>query len=155
MNHRQFSAHMLLVLMLAMLAPACAGVQDLQSEFVTGKPALSKATLKEAKMQDDALEASMIQALKDAKWKEEVRGVTITAAEWTAHRDPVHGQITHRTIPADVVAHLEGNSYCRLFSLSFKQPFDGTSYGTTALNGTGDSVKVDCEQAISTDNKAE
>lgn len=143
-------------LMVLAFLSGCAQVQDVQRAIATGQPIQSKLsdlTLGEAKMQDDALEQSMIDALANADWKEEIKGLTITAPEWSVKRHAVSGEITHRVVPADVVAKLPSKSYCRLFSLSFKQAYDGADYGTTELNGVGDSVKVDCEKAVSTDNK--
>ncbi len=141
----------------------CAQLQKAQAEFVnpgstkqtTTDPETGESvarTMTPAKMDDPALEESMVAALADAGWKEDVRAITITAADWDIKYHPVSGVITHRVIPTDVVTHLEGKSYCRLFSLSFKQDHNGNDFGVTKLNGTGNSFQVDCEKAITTDN---
>lgn len=136
------------------LAPGCAKVQQIQADFVNpGSGSVTDRTLGQALMEDEALEASMVAALQQAGWKEEVKGITITRADWEINYHPVSGVPTHRTIPADVVALYPGKTNCRLFSLSFQQAYDGSQYSAnTELFGTGNSWLVDCEKAVSTDN---
>lgn len=137
-----------------LLLASCSSLQEAQRNFVNPSAhTLQEITLKPSKLEDPELEQSMITALADAGWKEEVRGLTIIESDWTIVRDPVNANITHRKLPTNVVTHLMGTTDCRLFSLSFKQDYDGANYGKTKLLGVGDSSPVDCEKATSTDNK--
>ncbi len=117
-----------------------------------GKTEMKDVSLRPSRMDDPALEQEMQKAYADAGWKEEVRGITITAPEWTVVRHPVSGEITHRTITADMVVKADGKDYCRFFSVGYKQAYDGANYGVTQYHGTGDTAAVDCEKAVATDN---
>lgn len=138
------------------LMTGCAQVQQLQADLVNpGSGSVTDRTLGQALMEDEALEQSMIRALQQAGWKEEVKGITITRTDWEIQHHPISGVPTHRLIPADVVVLYPGKTNCRLFSLSFKQQYDGSAYSSnTELFGTGNSWLVDCEKAVSTDNRA-
>lgn len=135
------------------LGTGCASIQAITdyADTVTGND-IKDARLRPAKMNDAGLEAEMTRAYRDAGWKENVRGITITAPEWTIKRDPVHGAITHRSIPADMIVQAQGKTTCRYFSVSYKQQYDGAGYGVTTYAGTGNTEVVDCEKALSTDN---
>ncbi len=135
------------------LLGGCAPLQAITdyADTVTGND-IKDVRLRPAKMNDATLEAEMVRAYRDAGWKETVRGITITASEWTIKRDPVHGAITHRTIPADMIVQAQGKTTCRYFSVSYKQQYDGAEYGVTTYGGTGNTEAVDCEKAQSTDN---
>lgn len=106
--------------------------------------------LRPSRMDDPALAESMVQALADAGWREEVRALSVVDPDWSVKRHPVSGAITERVIAAEAVTHLSGKSYCRLFSLSFAQPHDGAAYTRTRLHGTGHSWVVDCDKAVAT-----
>lgn len=113
---------------------------------------IEDVTLRPSKMEDQELEAAMVEAYKEAGWPEDVKGLTITASDWTIKRHDVTGVITHRSIPVDMVVQAEGKSYCRYFSVSYKQEYNGSDYGKTMYGGTGNTAAVDCEKSISTDN---
>ncbi|MFA6571348.1 MAG: hypothetical protein WCT77_08935 [Bacteroidota bacterium] len=97
---------------------------------------MPKAAKKDAK-----LEKEMLDALSD--WKEKPLKAVITDDDWTIHRS-VLGIIEYRTIGAGVAVK-KPDGQCRLFWLSFKQDYNGKSYGKTQHYGVGDSMDMPCE----------
>ncbi len=103
---------------------------------------LAKVVMPATKMKNAALENEMIAALSD--WKEKPLRVVITQGDWEIHRHAITGAILYRTIGAHVAFKTpEGD--CKLFSLSFKQDYDGKAYGKTQHHGVGDSQLMPCE----------
>ena len=97
-----------------------------------------------AKMNNESLTQSMIKALKDGGWDYSVKKINIVESEWQIHRNNF-GYITKRTIDAYVGFALSDGT-CKVFNLSFKQDYDGTKYGSTQMNGTGQSYIANCEE---------
>lgn len=97
-----------------------------------------------AKKTDAALETSMKKALKDGGWDYQVKKINIVETEWEIHRNNF-GYITKRTIDTYTAFTLSDGS-CKVFNLSFKQDYNGGTYGTTQVNGTGQSYLLDCKE---------
>ncbi len=84
---------------------------------------------------DAALEASMIKAV-TGQWDGQTPvKAAISAADWVYQRD-VWGNITHRTITANVVLKFEKENVYKVFHMSFgQQNQGGDKYGITYYNG--------------------
>lgn len=95
-----------------------------------------------AKKVDNALINSMKTALINGGWTYNVKKINIIDADWTIHRN-AFGQITKRTIDT-YVGFEQGGGKCKAFNISFKQDYDGSKYGITQTNGTGQSYELPC-----------
>lgn len=103
---------------------------------------LSKVRMPNAAMRDAKLEQEMITA-SDHPVDKPIRAV-ITGTEWTVHRHPISGAIEYRTIPA-AVATKKTDGTCKIFYLTFKQDYNGKTYGKTQSHAVGDSDEIPCE----------
>lgn len=120
----------------AQLVPALQGQQTLT------------VTMSPAKMQDKALEAAMLSAMKSSAsqaWKDQILRIVIIDPEWYIERHPISGIILFRYIRAQVAVK-DGNGNCSYYKLStFKQNSHGGRYGGTYYDGHGDRVNLPCE----------
>ncbi len=108
-----------------------------------GDKKLASVGLPNAAMNDPKLENECKAALKD--WKEKVLKVIITDREWTIQRHPISGAIVSRTINTTVVVK-KPDGGCRMFQVSFEQPYSGKKYGKAQQYGVGDSADIQCEK---------
>ena len=104
---------------------------------------LAKVRMPEAAMKNAQLEKEMV-AASDHENDKPLRAV-ITASEWTIHRHPISGAIEYRTINTALATKRLTDGTCRIFYLSFKQMYQGGSYGKTQPHGVGDSEEIPCE----------
>jgi hypothetical protein len=102
---------------------------------------LAKVRLPAPSMRNAQLEKEMMAAM---TWPEKPLRAVITASEWTVHRHPISGAIEFRTISA-ALAFKRPAGDCRIFYLSFKQDYNGRSYGKTQHYGVGDNEEIPCE----------
>ncbi len=94
-------------------------------------------------MKNAQLEKEMV-AASDHDNDKPLRAV-ITANEWTIHRNPISGAIEYRTINAALATKRVSDGTCRIFYVSFKQMYNGGSYGKTQHHGVGDNEEIPCE----------
>ncbi len=104
---------------------------------------ISKVRLPQPKMSNPGLQSAMASALKANGWHQQVLRVVITSAQWTIHRN-AFGVIMFRSVNT-TVALKEQDGRCRLFEISFKQPYRGGGYGAAEQHGVGDNDDIACE----------
>jgi hypothetical protein len=92
---------------------------------------------------DPALEKAMMSAITSAGWKETPVKAVITEQDWTINRNAL-GVILFRSIGAAVAVKTPEDTY-KLFTLTFKQDYDGKNYGKTELYSVGDSKVITYE----------
>lgn len=103
----------------------------------------SQVTMPSPAQSNPELEKAMLEAIKNAGWKETPLKAVIIDKDWNIHRN-ILGVILFRSIRAEVAVKTP-EGICRLFSLSFNQNYDGKSYGKTELYGVGGSQDMPCE----------
>ncbi len=107
---------------------------------------LSNVYMPKAKMNNSGLTNSMKSALQNEGWendKKEQR-VVITGSSWKIHKHPVNGKILYRSIPA-AAAFKTNEGYCKYWNLTFKQGYNGSTYGKTVVGGVGSIVELSCK----------
>ncbi|MDQ1326752.1 MAG: hypothetical protein QG641_32 [Candidatus Poribacteria bacterium] len=92
---------------------------------------------------DPALEKAMLDAVTSAGWKETPVKAVITDNDWEINRNAL-GVILFRSMGAKVAVKTPEGTY-KLFSLTFKQDYDGKNYGKTELYAVGDSLVIPFE----------
>jgi hypothetical protein len=92
---------------------------------------------------DPDLEKAMLAAVTEAGWKETPVKAVITDSDWEINRNEL-GIILFRSIGAKVAVKTPEETY-KLFSLTFKQDYDGKNYGKTELYAVGDSQVIPFE----------
>lgn len=107
---------------------------------------LSSVRMPEPAMKNPALEKEML-AASDHPEDKPLR-VVITGSEWTVHRHPISGAIEFRTINAALATKRQSDGTCRIFFVSFKQNYNGRSYGKTEHYGVGDNAEIPCENVM-------
>jgi hypothetical protein len=90
-----------------------------------------------------ALEKEMLDAVTSAGWKETPVKAVITDNDWEINRNAL-GVILFRSMGAKVAVKTPEETY-KLFSLTFKQDYDGKNYGKTELYAVGDSLVIPFE----------
>lgn len=91
--------------------------------------------LPEPRMKNPKLEAEMLQAIRDAGWKEEPLKAVIIEDDWTYERNRLTGIIVSRHISAAVLVK-SPDGQCRLFYVGFGQENQGgNKYGKARLGG--------------------
>ncbi|MFZ1728975.1 MAG: hypothetical protein WBQ23_16930 [Bacteroidota bacterium] len=108
-----------------------------------GNKSLSAVSLPAAAMSNPGLEKEFAAALKD--WPEKTLKVIITDSDWTIQRHPVSGAIVSRVINT-TVAMKKADGNCRMFVISFEQPYSGNKYGKARQFGVGDSADISCDK---------
>ncbi len=108
-----------------------------------GNKKLSAVSLPSPAMRSNKLEKEFAQALKN--WKEKPLKVIITDSDWTIKRNPVSGAILSRIINT-TVAMKKPDGSCRMFVISFEQPYSGKKYGKARQYGVGDSADIQCDK---------
>jgi hypothetical protein len=103
---------------------------------------LKKVVMPKAGMKDAKLEKEILMLLTD--WKEKPLRAVITSKDWTINRNTLTGIIEFRSIWS-AVAFKTPDGQCKIFYLSFKQPYKGKGYGKTESWGVGDSEMISCE----------
>ncbi len=105
---------------------------------------LANVVMPAAKLTDAVLSKSMMDALAtDASWGTPLRAV-ITGSEWTIVYDSWTKKILYRTLPA-AVALKRKDGTCKYFNLTFKQVYNGSTYGKTEYHAVGSSHDLACE----------
>ncbi len=104
---------------------------------------LEKIRMPAASISNPALEASMISAMSTQNWKEKAIKAVITGDSWITHRD-AFGTILFREMYA-AVAFKTPEGSCKIFYMSFKQDYNGSSYGITKYYSVGGSEEIKCE----------
>ncbi len=126
----------------------CSSEQDKLKEYATlyRNKTLAEYTMPDRKMKDKALEKTMIEALKKDGWEKDkkIQRVVITRDAWGIFRHATTGVILYRKIPA-AAAFKTDSGECKYWNLSFKQGYDGTSYGKTVVGGVGSIVELSCD----------
>lgn len=126
----------------------CSSGQDKLKEYAAqyNDKNLANYTMPKPKMKDKALVESMISALKNEGWEKgkKVQRVVITGDAWKIYRHAVTGVILYRKIPV-AAAFKTDDGECKYWNLSFKQGYDGKSYGKTVVGGVGSIVKLSCD----------
>lgn len=102
----------------------------------------SSRKMPEPAMKNAKLEKEMLEAM--SSWTEKPLKAVIVDSDWSIHRNQYTGIIEYRSILAAIgMKKPDGN--CRVFWLSFKQDYNGKSYGKTQHLGVGDSMDLPCE----------
>ncbi len=126
----------------------CSSGQDKLKEYATlyRNKNLAEYTMPKPKMKDKALVNSMIEALKNEGWEKgkKLQRVVITNDAWEIFRHAATGVILYRKIPA-AAAFKTDDGECKYWNLSFKQGYNGTSYGKTVVGGVGSIVELSCD----------
>lgn len=99
-----------------------------------------------AKLNNSGLIQSMKQALQVEGWEnnKKVQRVVITGSDWNIYHHRVTGKIMYRTIPA-TAAFKTSEGECKYWNLTFKQVYNGTSYGKTVVGAVGSIVELSCK----------
>lgn len=108
-----------------------------------GNKKLAAVSLPAPAMSNAGLEKEFAAALKD--WPEKVLKVIITDSDWSIKRHPVSGAIVSRVINT-TVAMKKADGNCRMFVISFEQPYSGKKYGKARQFGVGDSADIACDK---------
>ena len=129
----------------------CSSGQDKLKEYAAQyrNKNLAEYTMPDHKMKDKDLEKSMIEALENEGWEKgkKIQRVVITGDAWEIFRHVVTGVILYRKIPA-AVAFKTDDGECKYWNLSFKQGYDGKSYGKTVVGGVGSIVELSCDNVL-------
>jgi len=104
---------------------------------------LEKVRMPQAKISDPALEASMVKAMAAQNWPETALRAVITGDGWITHRG-ILGEILFREMYA-AVAFKTPEGTCKIFYMSFKQDYNGSTYGITKYYSVGGSEEIKCE----------
>ncbi|MBN2728316.1 MAG: hypothetical protein JXR53_03750 [Bacteroidales bacterium] len=104
---------------------------------------LEKVRMPQAKINDPALEASMVAAMPAQNWPETAMRAVITGDGWITHRG-IMGEILFREMYA-AVAFKTPEGTCKIFYMSFKQDYNGSGYGKTQYYSVGGSEEIKCE----------
>jgi len=110
---------------------------------------LAKVYMPKAKLNNTALANSMKKALQDEGWEKgkKIQRVVITGSGWKITKHQVTGKILYRSIPA-AVAFKTSEGYCKYWNLTFKQHYNGSSYGKTVQGGVGSIVDLSCKNVF-------
>jgi hypothetical protein len=119
------------------LSPALAAGEFQLSVDAGAAPTDFGRGLPEPAQKNEALEAEMREALKQAKWEYEVLAISIVSPDWQIHHDPVTHRITNRSVDTFVAFKLADGTF-KAFNISFKQMFDSEKYGATVQRGVGE-----------------
>jgi hypothetical protein len=126
----------------------CSSEQDKLKEYAAQyrNKTLAEYTMPDHKMKDKGLEKTMIEALENEGWEKgkKIQRVVITGDAWEIFRNTITGVILYRKIPA-AVAFKTDDGECKYWNLSFKQGYNGTSYGKTVVGGVGSIVELSCD----------
>ena len=106
------------------------------------KKQLDKIRMPEPGMKNPSLQKEIMTVLSD--WEEKPLRVVITGTEWTINRNSVTGIIEFRSIWT-AVAVKSPDGKCKIFYLSVRQDYNGSSYGKTKRWAMGDSEEIACE----------
>lgn len=108
--------------------------------------ALSSVYMPKAKLNNTVLANSMKKALRDEAWEKDktIQRVVITGSGWKITKNIVSGKILYRSIPA-AVAFKTSEGYCKYWNLTFKQYYNGSTYGKTVQGGVGSIVEISCK----------
>lgn len=111
--------------------------------------ALSSIFMPKASMSNSNLVNSMKSALQNEGWENDkkIQRVVITGSNWTVYKHPVNGKILYKSIPA-AVAFKTNEGYCKYWNLTFKQHYNGTSYGNPVVGGVGSIVDLSCKNVF-------
>ena len=99
-----------------------------------------------AKMDNTTLANSMKNALQNNGWEngKKIQRVVITGSDWKITKHATTGKILYRSIPAAVAFKTDAGE-CKYWNLTFKQTYNGSSYGQTEEGGVGSIVDMSCE----------
>ncbi len=104
---------------------------------------LEKVRMPKAAMKNNMLEYSMRKAMQKHWPDEKPLRAVITSDRWTMHYHAVTGAIMYRTIDA-AVAFKTKEGDCKIFYLTFKQPYNGTGFGHTEYHSVGGHQVIKC-----------
>ena len=120
------------------------GTDDITSRYNELKSIrLEKVRMPTAKISDPSLEASMISAMANQNWSEKALKAVITGDSWITQRD-AFGAILFREMYA-ALAFKTTEGTCKIFYMSFKQDYNGGSYGKTKYYSVGGNEEIKCE----------
>lgn len=120
------------------------GTEDITKRYKELKAIrLEKVRMPEAKMINPELEHSIIAAMPAQNWPETAIRAVITGDSWITHRGAL-GEILFREIYA-AVAFKTPEGTCKIFYMSFKQAYNGSTYGITKYYSVGGSEEIKCE----------
>ncbi|MDQ1267145.1 MAG: hypothetical protein QG635_2299, partial [Bacteroidota bacterium] len=114
-------------------------IEKINNDFANA--AFKSIVMPQPAKRDAKLEAEMLKAMSD--WPETPLKAVIIDEDWTINRN-AFGVIEYRSIGA-AVAFKTTDGKCRLFWLTFKQMYNGSSYGKTQSHAVGDSDDMPCE----------
>ncbi|MCJ8290059.1 MAG: hypothetical protein HRT58_10380 [Crocinitomicaceae bacterium] len=109
---------------------------------------LADVYMPQAKMNNSGLVTSLKETLINEGWEKgkKVSQVVITSNDWEIHRDRVTNKIVSRTISAAAAFETDQDG-CKYWNLTFKQLYNGTSYGKSSVSGVGSIVELSCANA--------
>jgi len=129
----------------------CSTGQDKLSAYAVKyrEKSLSGVYMPKAKMNNTTLANSMKKALQNEGWEKgkKVQRVVITGSGWKITKHVVTGKILYRSIPA-AVAFKTNEGECKYWNLTFKQVYNGSSYGQTVQGGVGSIVDMSCKNVF-------
>ncbi len=121
-----------------------AGTDDITARYNELKAIrLEKVRMPQAKISDPSLEASMVAAMGAQNWPETALRAVITGDGWITHRG-AFGEILFREMYA-AVAFKTPEGTCKIFYMSFKQAYNGSTYGKTQYYSVGGNEEIKCE----------
>ena len=129
----------------------CSTGQDKLAAFAVKyiEKSLAGVYMPKSKMNNTTLANSMKKALQDEGWEKDkkVQRVVITGSGWKITKHAVTGKVLYRSIPA-AVAFKTSEGYCKYWNLTFKQHYNGSSYGKTVQGGVGSIVDLSCKNVF-------
>ncbi len=129
----------------------CSSGQDKLAAYAVTyrEKSLADVYMPKAKQNNTALANSMKKALQDEGWEKDkkIQRVVITGSGWKITKHQVTGKILYRSIPA-AVAFKTSEGYCKYWNLTFKQHYNGSSYGKTVQGGVGSIVDMSCKNVF-------
>ncbi|HBN07258.1 MAG TPA: hypothetical protein DD435_00975 [Cyanobacteria bacterium UBA8530] len=116
----------------------CSGGVEKIAERAKGlrTKALANVLMPKALMSNPSLEKAILDCLKEPGGDIPLR-VVLLNKDWRLHRNPLTSIIEYRSIDTAVASKLKNGNH-RVFYMSFKQDYDGRTYGRTEFNAMGD-----------------
>ncbi len=129
----------------------CSTGQDKLSAFAVKyrEKSLSGVYMPKAKMTNTTLANSMKKALQNEGWEKgkKIQRVVITGSGWKITKHAVTGRILYRSIAAAAAFKTDAGE-CKYWNLTFKQVYNGSSYGQTVQGGVGSIVEMSCKNVF-------
>lgn len=108
---------------------------------------IESVRMPKAAISNPALEQNMKNVLKEIYPDETPLRVVITDKDWTYERNAITGIIEFRYI-GTTVAIKRANGECLLYDISFKQDYNGATYGDLWKYGVGGNQQIKCDNVM-------